>query len=399
MNRTIIHVDMDAFYAAVEIRDNPDLAGKPLIIGALPHERGVVATCSYEARKYGLHSAMSIKTAYRLCPHGIYMHPNGRKYKEASDQIHRIWNDYTDLVEYISLDEGYLDITGSAHIFGGAHAIGQIIKDRTKKETGLTCSVGIGYSKTTAKVASEEKKPDGFFEVPDTEFWKNLMLDRGVRALFTVGGKTAEKLELAGIRTIRDILENEKKVIWMLGKHGQMITELAAGLDERPVIPYYREEAKSIGREVTFQQDTEDLEYLKDVLLLLARELSIKTRFENLYCRTITLKITYWNMKSITRSKSAETTNSSKEIYKVTCSLLQTIEKQPIRLIGISLSHLSHERLYQTTLEDLGAAKAEGSKEELEGRLIQLQRKYGVDIIKTAGELGAQKRIEKSDMP
>jgi len=142
--RQIIHVDMDAFYAAVEVRDNPDLAGKPLIIGALPTERGVVSTCSYEARKFGVRSAMSIKEAYRRCPHGIYMHPNGRKYSETSKQIHEIWDDYTDLCEYISLDEGFLDVTGSAHLFGGAAFIGREIKHRTVETVGLTCSVGIG---------------------------------------------------------------------------------------------------------------------------------------------------------------------------------------------------------------------------------------------------------------
>lgn len=136
---------MDAFYAAVEVRDNPELRGKALIIGALPHERGVVSTCSYEARKHGVRSAMSIKEAYRRCPDGIYMHPNMEKYKEASDKIHKIWLDYTDIIEFISLDEGFLDVTGTVDFFGGAKKVGCAIKERTLKDTGLTCSVGIGY--------------------------------------------------------------------------------------------------------------------------------------------------------------------------------------------------------------------------------------------------------------
>ena len=183
MEKIILHVDMDAFYAAVEARDNPELRGKPLIIGALPSERGVVSTCSYEARKFGVHSAMSIKDAYRLCPHGIYMHPNPRKYEEASNRIHEIWRTYTDMIQYISLDEGFLDITGSAALFGGTKNIGLAIKARTKTETGLTCSVGIGYSLMSAKLASEEKKPDGFFEIPDAKALKALIIDRKV-ALF-----------------------------------------------------------------------------------------------------------------------------------------------------------------------------------------------------------------------
>jgi len=182
MNRIILSVDMDMFFAAVEIRDNPELKGKPLIIGALPHERGVVSTCSYEARKYGVRSAMSIKEAYRLCPQGIYMHPNMKKYKEASDAVHGIWAAYTDLIEYVSLDEGFMDITGSAHLFGagssggGAEKIANEIKKRTKSETGLTCSVGIGYSIMSAKLASEELKPDGLFSIPNPESLISLII-------------------------------------------------------------------------------------------------------------------------------------------------------------------------------------------------------------------------------
>ena len=397
MDRTILHVDMDAFYAAVEVRDNPELAGKPLIIGALPHERGVVSTCSYEARKFGVHSAMSIKTAYQLCPKGIYMHPNGAKYKEASDRIHQIWGDYTDLVEYVSLDEGYLDVTGSAHIFGGAREIGQSIKARTRKEVGLTCSVGIGYSMTTAKFASEEKKPDGFFEVLDAATWRRLINDRSVRVLYSVGVKTAEKLETAGIRKVCDVFCHEQKIVRMLGKHGQQIVELAQGIDNRKITPYYEGEAKSIGRENTFQQDTSDRQYLKDVLLLLARELSLKIRFEGLYCRTVTLKVTFGNMKSITRAKSGEATQQAQEIYRMAAELLDTVEKAPIRLVGISLSNLSRNRQHQMSLMDIGGGDTQARKEELDEKLLQLQRKFGVDIIKTGNELRAEKRLKEDE--
>ena len=395
MGRTIIHVDMDAFFAAVEVRDNPALAGKPLIIGALPHERGVVSTCSYEARKYGVRSAMSIKTAYQLCPEGIYMHPNGAKYKEASDRIHEIWNEYTDLVEYVSLDEGYLDVTGSAYMFGGARAVGQVIQERTKRETGLSCSVGIGYSMTSAKLASEEKKPNGFFEIPDAVFWAQLVANRSVRVLYTVGGKTAEKLEGAGIRKVNDIFGNEQRIIRMLGKHGEMVVALARGIDDRRVTPYDQEEAKSIGRETTFQQDTTDRAYLKDVLLLLARELSLKLRFEGLYCRTVTLKVTFGNMRSITRSKSGEATHYSGDIYQTAAGLLDAVEKSPIRLVGVSLSNLTRDRLHQLTLESVGDVPVETRKDALQDKLLGLQRRFGADIIKTAGELRAEKRVRE----
>lgn len=395
MNRRIIHVDMDAFYAAVEVRDDPGLVGKPLIIGALPSERGVVSTCSYEARKFGVRSAMSIKEAYRLCPQGIYMHPNMEKYKKASARLHEIWGTFTDIVEYISLDEGYLDVTGSERMFGGAGKIAAEIKARTVRETGLTCSVGIGYSMASAKLASEEKKPDGLFEIPDPESFVKLIIDRNVRVLWGVGAKTAEKLQRIGINTVRDVRGNRKKIMRIFGKHGEDIAALADGTDGRIVTPYYEDEAKSIGREHTFQEDITDFDYLKDALRLLARGLSNKIRFEGLYCRTITLKITYYNMKQITRSKSGEAANQANVIYRTAASLLDGIEKFPIRLIGISLSNFSETASRQLTLDDIGREQINERRAGLDGILLGLQRKYGSDIIKTAGELDAENRLNK----
>ena len=254
----IIHVDMDAFYASVEVRDDPSLAGKPLIIGSLPTERGVVATCSYEARKYGVHSAMNIKEAYRRCPHGIYMHPNFDKYSKVSAQLREIWNDYAVRMETVALDEAYLDVTYSAGDFKRAGEMAREIKARTKSELGLICSVGVAYSKTAAKTASEEKKPDGYYEILTRQDFVDLMIDRDVQALYTVGAKTAEKLNRIGIYTVRDIQERREDIIERFGKHGQLITELAFGIDERKVIAYKPEDAKSISREVTFQEDVDD---------------------------------------------------------------------------------------------------------------------------------------------
>lgn len=230
MDRKIIHVDMDAFFASVESRDHPELAGKPLIIGALPQERGVVSTCSYEARKYGVRSAMNIKEAYRRCPQGIYMHPDIRKYREVSAQLHEIWGTYTDVMEYISLDEGYLDVTGSIRLFGSARNIGQMIRERTRKEVGLTCSVGIGYSKATAKFASEEKKPNGFFEIPDQEFFRELIKKRKIEVLLGVGNRSSEKLHEMHIYTVQDLLENQK-LFGLQKKYGSGIIKTAAELE------------------------------------------------------------------------------------------------------------------------------------------------------------------------
>jgi len=394
MNYTIIHVDMDAFFAAVEVRDNPELRGKPLIIGALPHERGVVSTCSYEAREYGVRSAMSIKDAYRLCPHGVYMHPNGEKYKAASDIFRKIWLTYTNLVEFISLDEGFLDVTGSAHLFGDAEKIGRAIKQRTKGETGLTCSVGIGYSMMSAKLASEEKKPDGFFVIPDAKALGALIAERSVRVIYGIGPKTAETLRRGGITTVRDILENKLKVIELLGNHGQHFIDLAQGKDDRRVTPYYESEAKSVSREITFQHDVTDFDYLKDALRLLARELSLNIRLDGIYARTITLKVKYSNMKQITRSKSASATNRARDIFDITAAMLDKIEKRPVRLIGAGLSGFVESENRQLALDDAGVLPNTEKSDALDLAMLELQRKYGGDVIKSGNEIIAEKRFD-----
>ena len=388
-------MDMDAFYAAVEVRDDPELRGKPLIIGALPSERGVVSTCSYEARKFGVRSAMSIKEAYRRCPNGIYMHPNMHKYYEASMAVRKIWNDYTDLIEYLSLDEGYLDVTESMHLFGGAGQIASEIKQRTLENVGLTCSVGIGFSMSTAKLASEEKKPNGLFEIPTAEFFMDLVAERTVQTLSGVGGKTAEKLNQNGIYRVRDIWRVPEIIIALLGKHGQYIVELAHGIDNRRVTPHFEEEAKSISREHTFQKDITDIDYLKDVLILLARELSDKLRFSGLFCRTVTLKVTFANMKSITRSKSGNAINRSRDIYATAAELLDKVERRAIRLIGIGLGGLSETDDRQLTLYDIENEKADSRRKVLDEKLMDIQRRYGKASIKTATELGAEQRISK----
>ena len=373
-------MDMDAFYAAVEMRDDPSLRGKPLIIGSMPNERGVVATCSYEARKYGVHSAMNIKEAYRLCPHGIYMHPNFDKYRAVSEQLHEIWNTYASAAEYIALDEAYLDVTAKAATLEGARRIAQTIKKRTREELGLTCSVGVAYSKTAAKTASEEKKPDGYFEIPTAEEFVNLILDRDVRVLYTVGEKTAEKLKSAGIRTVRDITRRQADVIRLLGKQGRWITQLAAGVDDRKVTPYRAEDAKSIGRELTFQEDVGNYEFLKDVLLLLSLCVEHRARQVGLNWKGVSLKLTYADMKGITRSRVSEHCDSAIHVYQEAVSLLEHVEKRPVRLIGISLYNLSEETWHQLSFEDLLEEEAGDTESEVQKGLAALQERYHLDF-------------------
>lgn len=380
MEQIIIHVDMDAFFASVEIRDNPALRGKPLIIGSLPGERGVVATCSYEARRYGVRSAMNIKEAYRRCPQGIYMHPNIDKYKAVSGQLHEIWDPYASAAEAVALDEAYLDVTQQAGDLEGARRIARTIKGRIRAELGLTCSVGVAYSKTAAKTASEEKKPDGYFEIPTPEDFVNLMIDRDVRSLYTVGEMTAEKLYAFGIRTVRDIREKRDTVIRLLGKQGQWIAGLAFGIDARKVTPYRPQDAKSIGREVTFQEDVNDFELLKDVLVLLALCVERRAKRYGLYGNGVTLKLTYFNMKGITRSRITPACGDAAQIWREAVRLLDGVEKRPVRLVGVSIYNLSGEEGRQLTLEDYFSDARQRRDAERESMLAALQERYHLDF-------------------
>ena len=380
MNQIIIHVDMDAFYASVEVRDDPALSGKPLIIGALPSERGVVATCSYEARKFGVHSGMSIKDAYRLCPRGIYRHPDFDKYRAVSHQLREIWRSYAAAMETIALDEAYLDVTEQARNWEGAREIAQLIKRRTREELHLSCSVGLAYSKTAAKTASEEKKPDGYFEILSPKAFTDLIADRDVQVLYTVGEKTAQKLHAAGIRTVRDVQQRQEEVIRLLGKQGRWVTQIAFGIDDRSVTPYRPEDAKSIGREITFQEDVGDYAFLKEVLFLLALNVENRVRRVGLHGKGVTLKLTYANMKSITRSRILEDCDDAVTIYREAEKLLEQVENKPVRLIGVSVYNLSGEEERQMSFGELLGEEPSDRAAELKHLLAELQDHYHLDF-------------------
>ena len=376
----VIHVDMDAFYASIEVRDNPDLAGRPLIIGALPTERGVVATCSYEARRYGIHSAMNIKEAYRLCPQGVYMHGNFEKYRAVSAQLHKIWNDYASASEYIALDEAYLDVTETAGTVERARDFAREIKRRVREEQRLTCSVGLAYSKMAAKTASEEKKPDGYYEILTPESFMELLAERDVRAIYTVGARTAEKLNQIGIFKVKDIQEKREEIIRTLGKQGRLIAELASGIDERKVVPYRPEDAKSISREMTFQEDVADYEFLKHALLLLAISVERRVRRVGLHGRGVVLKLTYANMKSITRSKILPDADRAITIYREAVKLLTQVQHDPVRLIGVGIYNLTGEEYEQLVMEGFETESVERPEEELERELRRLGAVYNLDF-------------------
>ncbi len=392
--RTILHMDMDAFYAAVEVLDNPSLAGKPLIIGALPTERGVVSTCSYEARKFGVHSGMSIKDAYRLCPQGIYMHGHYHRYHEISDQVHEILLSYTDQIEFVALDEGYLDITGSLMLFGGAEKIGHEIKDRVLQTTGLTCSVGIGYNKMTAKLGSEEKKPDGFFVIPSPEFFVTYFENRPVRIIPGIGGKSAAHLHENGIDTIHDLLEwKEDALVRLVGQTGHDLYLAARGIASDRVQPASEYEQKSYGKEVTYQSDMLEKEEMLSTLKLLSRSVSLGLMKRGLFASTITLKIKYNNLKLHTRSVTLpDAVQDSGAIYRAVSALLDKAPlERPVRLLGVSTSSFQNEPLHQITLEESDKA---ARVEKLNHTLMGLYDRYGKNIVRTAGELESLQILE-----
>ena len=298
-----VHVDMDAFFASVEERDNPDFRGKPVVVGADPRGgkgRGVVSACSYEARKFGIHSAMPVSIAYKKCPRAVFLPVNMEKYSRVSEKIFSVFERFTPDVEAISIDEAFLDITGSWHLFGSPRGTCLKIKAAVKKETGLTASVGMAPNMMTAKIASDLDKPDGLVIVSSRgvlRFLHPLPVER----LWGVGKKTLEVLKRMGIRTIGDLAHQDVKRLELgFGKNGKHVWDLANGIDPRGVET--SEVIKSVSKEHTFEQDIRDWALVKDTLMMLSEQVSRRLRGYGLKGKTITLKIRFSDFKTYTRS-------------------------------------------------------------------------------------------------
>lgn len=342
--RKIIHIDMDAFYASVEQRNNQELRGKPVIVGGSPRSRGVVAACSYEARKYGIHSAMASSIAQRLCPHAIFIQGNFDEYNSVSEQIGEIFHEYTDLVEPLSLDEAYLDVTENLHGITYATQIAREIRRRILEKTRLTASAGVSYNKFLAKVASDYNKPDGMTVItPDmaSDFIEALPIGK-----FHGIGKVTEKrmLEL-GIKTGYDLKRISRDSLkGIFGKVGDYYYDISHGTDDRPVEPDYIR--KSIGKEVTLQEDISDRVFMHEVLDSLAGRVSRALEKHGSKGRTITLKVKYADFQSISRSVSlVEYMNSMDLLLDNAKTLLEKTEAgdRKVRLLGISVSNLDSE--------------------------------------------------------
>ena len=338
----IIHLDMDAFYPAVEVLDNPELKGKPVIVGGT-RERGVVSSASYEARRFGVHSAQPMARAMRLCPQGVFLPSRMERYKEVSDEVFEIFFRFTPLVEPISIDEAFLDVTGSTRLFGPPVDIAKKIKHRVREETGLTVSAGIAPSKFIAKIASDLNKPDGLTVVPPDRI-RAFLDPLPIEKMWGVGKATREALIRLNIHTFKDLRQTPAQVLEKkFGKYGIKMHQLAMGVDERDVIVHH--EAKSVGHEVTFSHDILDRGEAKEELLSLANRVARRMRRHGLSGKTITLKVKYNDFVQITRSATLPaSTDDGPEIYANACRLSEktSLGQRPVRLLGISLSQLSH---------------------------------------------------------
>ena len=339
--KQIIHLDMDAFYPSVEALDNPELRGKPVIVGG-SKERGVVSSASYEARKFGVHSAQPMATAMQLCPNGIVVPVRMARYQEVSEQVFEIFHIFTPLVEPLSIDEAFLDVTGSSRLFGSPIEIAKKIKQKIVEKTGLTISAGVAPSKFVAKVASDMEKPDGLTIVARDKV-REFLDPLPIKKMWGAGKVTQKALARIGIHTFKDLRLTSVEVLEKeFGKHGRHMHQLSMGIDPRDVVTLH--DIKSIGHEDTYSKDILDLEPAKRELLSLANRVARRMRRKGLEGKTITLKVKYSDFKLITRSVTLHHyTNDSTEIYSNVCSLLEktAVGKRPVRLLGISLSNLA----------------------------------------------------------
>jgi DNA polymerase-4 len=340
--RKIIHIDMDAFYASVEQRDFPEYRGKPLIVGGSPEGRGVVAAASYEVRKYGVHSAMPAAKAIRLCPQAIFVKPRFEVYRKVSEQIREIFFEYTDLVEPLSLDEAYLDVTENHINLPSATLIAKKIRERIKDKTRLTASAGVAHNKFLAKVASDLNKPNGLAVILPEDA-EDFLEKLEIGEFFGIGEATESKMKSLDIHTGKDLKEwSEIDLVNEFGKTGRYYYRIVRGIDNRPVKTHRIR--KSIGKERTFSDDVDDLGWINNFLIELAEKIAARMKEKNAAGKTVTLKVRYDDFETITRSTSfSHYINDSKDIADTAISLLEETDvgDRKVRLLGITLSNLN----------------------------------------------------------
>ncbi len=375
LQRWIMHVDMDAFYASVEILDNPELKGLPVIVGGRS-ARGVVSTCSYEARKFGVHSAMPLFEARRLCPHGVYLPVRPHRYAEMSGKIMAIFRETSPLVEQLSIDEAFLDLTGMERL-GGAETIARKVQDRIMDELKLSASVGLAPNKFLAKLASDMRKPHGFVKIAPEEA-ALLLAPMPVSKIFGIGRSAEEKLKQFGIEKIGQLAAADITILRkVFGINAEQVKLLARGLDDRPVVN--EEEAKSIGKENTFDRDLTDFESCREEVLDLCGQVGWRLRREKLAGHTVTLKVKFADFHTITRSATSDRLIAwDEDIFALVEKLLQKINVKPgVRLLGVSVSNLFCPEDEPT----LGFEEDERMKKRNQA-IDALKGKFGENIIK-----------------
>ena len=379
-DRTIIHIDLDSFFVSVERVLNLDLEGKPVVVGGRLGRRGVVATASYEAREYGLHSAMPLVTAVRLCPHAVFIEGNYTQYREYSYKFMAILNDFSPFIEPAGIDEAYLDVTGFQSLHGTVREMAINMKHRIKTELGLSASIGIAGCKIVAKVASDYSKPDGLVEVTaggERQFLAPLAVDK----LPGVGNKTAMVLKNMGIHTIGELSRMPShRMKDRFGIAGEAMWRHANGIDKSRVQPYGL--AKSISRETTFGEDTCDPSFLKAVLWSQCEKVGADLRSKGKEVKCITVKLRYGDFSTLTRSQTLkESVNTDKEIYRTALKLLDKVftgQRQGVRLLGVGVSNLM-EPARQISLFTPDNRRLE----ELNKAIDRIRDRYGFDAIKT----------------
>jgi DNA polymerase-4 len=386
--KTILHLDMDAFYASVEQLDRAELRGRPVIVGG-HGMRGVVCACSYEARTFGVHSAMPIARALRLCPHATVLPVRMARYQEISGQVFEIFERYTDLIEPISVDEAFLDVTDSKRLFGCGWDIATKIRRDVRDELGLAISVGIAPNKFLAKLASEQAKPDGIFQVP--EAMDDFLLPLPLKRLWGVGPVMLQELEALGLRTVGDLRTMDRSFLeGRLGQAGAMLFRLARGEDTRQVTP--ERELKSIGHEDTFDKDLWQSESMHVVLLDLAERVATRLRRHGVMGTTLTLKVKYADFSTVTRSRTVvDGIANAGDMFVLAKELLDKTEagRKPVRLLGISLNNLQEAGSGQGLLFD---GQRQRQLNDLDRAMDRLRERYGEKGICRATLVGHRQR-------
>ena len=411
MRRWIMHVDMDAFFASIEQLDHPEYKGHPVIVGGLS-SRGVVATCSYEARKFGVHSAMPISRAKKLCPDGIYVYPRMDRYKEVSHQIFSIMKEFTPYIEPLSIDEAFLEVSGMSTMYSGPKALGRAIKDRVFEETGLIISAGLAPNKFLAKLASDLDKPDGLVVIPYGRE-KEILAPLPIKRIWGVGPHTEKRLKAGGFYLMRHIqaLPDERSLIPIVGNQARRIWELANGIDDRPVETDRK--IQSIGAEETYEEDLTDGSTIELEFRYFANRLSKRLRKRNLLGHTVSIKVRYDDFTTVSRQKRLDTPSDHEHVFFETALLLwnklmqDKTSKQlkgvtfmdppgPIRLLGLTVSGLDEDVPMQDSLFESPKNETEN---KLAGVLDSLESKFGETAVMSGalwqrfhGENGARRK-------